>query len=51
VFPDGTTDTDMGAEGLHFVSAADSPDAQSCPLLVDGDDVSGTTRIFAIEDQ
>ena len=43
------TDTDLGAEGLHFVAATDSPDAQGRPLLLVGNEVSGTTRIFAIE--
>ena len=49
--PEGATDTDLGAEGLHFVAATDSPDAQGRPLLLVGNEVSGTTRIFAIEQQ
>jgi len=40
--------TDLGAEGLHFVSAADSPDQQQRPLLLVGNEVSGTTAIYVI---
>lgn len=47
--PEGATDTDLGAEGLHFVPGTDSPDVQGRPLLLVGNEVSGTTRIFAIE--
>ncbi|MCH8466967.1 MAG: choice-of-anchor I family protein [Roseinatronobacter sp.] len=48
---EGATDTDLGAEGLHFVPASDSPDAQGRPILLVGNEVSGTTRIFAIDQQ
>jgi len=40
--------TDLGAEGLHFVPAADSPDKQKRPLLLVGNEVSGTTAIYVI---
>lgn len=43
------TRTDLGAEGLAFVSAADSPDAQGRPMLIVGNEVSGTTAIYAID--
>lgn len=46
---EGGTDTDLGAEGLHFVPADASPDADGRPLLLMGNEVSGTTRIFAVE--
>ncbi len=42
------TRTDLGAEGLHFISAAESPDAERRPLLLVGNEVSGTTTIFVI---
>lgn len=45
----GATATDLGAEGLHFVPAAQSPDAAGRALLLVGNEVSGTTRVFAIE--
>ncbi len=37
---------DLGPEGLHFVSAADSPSGQ--PLLIVGNEVSGTTTVYQI---
>ncbi|HMO91778.1 MAG TPA: choice-of-anchor I family protein [Pirellulaceae bacterium] len=43
------TQTDLGAEGLFFVGAADSPDSQGRPLLLVGNEVSGTTAIYLIE--
>ena len=46
---EGGTDTDLGAEGLHFIPASDSPDPQGRPLLMVGNEVSGTTTIFAID--
>jgi hypothetical protein len=47
--PTGATDTDLGAEGLHFIPATESPDTQGRPLLMMGNETSGTTRIFAID--
>lgn len=46
---DGGTTTDLGAEGLHFIPAADSPDPLGRPLLMVGNEVSGTTTLFAID--
>ena len=43
------TTTDLGAEGLHFIPAAASPDSAERPLLLVGNEVSGTTTIFAID--
>ncbi|MEA5582530.1 choice-of-anchor I family protein [Nodularia harveyana UHCC-0300] len=40
---------DLGVEGLLFISAADSPNGQ--PLLVAGNEVSGTTTVFSIQAQ
>ncbi len=43
------TKSDLGPEGLCFVPAAQSPDAQGRPLLLVGNEVSGTTAIFVVE--
>ena len=43
------TATDLGAEGMHFVSGDQSPDADGRPLLIVGNEVSGTTSIYAID--
>jgi hypothetical protein len=37
---------DLGPEGLVFVSAADSPNG--APLLIVGNEISGSTRIFEV---
>jgi DNA-binding beta-propeller fold protein YncE len=42
------TKTDLGAEGLYFVPSSESPDANKRPLLLVGNEVSGTTSVFAI---
>lgn len=47
---EGATATDLGAEGLHFIPAANSPDPQGRPLLMVGNEVSGTTTLFAIDE-
>jgi hypothetical protein len=47
--PGVLTQTDLGAEGLHFVPAADSPDADGRALLLVGNEVSGTTTVFVID--
>ena len=47
--PEALTTTDLGAEGLHFIPAADSPDAEGRALLLVGNEVSGTTTVFAID--
>lgn len=38
---------DLGPEGIEFISAEDSPTGE--PLLAVGNEVSGTTTLFAIE--
>jgi hypothetical protein len=38
---------DLGPEGLHFVPAAQSPNGK--PLLIVGNEVSGTTAIFELK--
>jgi hypothetical protein len=43
------TKSDLGPEGLHFVAGSQSPDAQGRPLLLVGNEVSGTTAIYVIE--
>jgi hypothetical protein len=43
------TATDLGAEGLHFIPADASPDPDGRPLLMVGNEVSGTTTLFAID--
>ncbi len=42
------TTTDLDAEGLHFIAANDSPDSGGRLLLLVGNEVSGTTTIFAV---
>jgi hypothetical protein len=37
---------DLGPEGLVFVTAADSPNGR--PLLIVGNEVSGSTRIYDV---
>jgi hypothetical protein len=46
--PEALTSTDLGAEGLHFIPAAASPDGNGRALLLVGNEVSGTTTVFAI---
>jgi hypothetical protein len=45
--PTGVAPTDNGPEGLAFVTAANSPNGK--PLLVIGNEVSGTTTIYSID--
>ena len=37
---------DLGPEGIQFISASESPNGQ--PLIIVGNEVSGTTTVFAI---
>ena len=37
---------DIGPEGMHYVSATDSPTGE--PLLIVGNEVSGSTTIFKV---
>ncbi len=43
------TQSDLGPEGLCFIPAAQSPDSLGRPLLVVGNEVSGTTAVYVIE--
>jgi hypothetical protein len=43
------TRADLGPEGLCFVAGDESPDPQGRPLLLVGNEVSGTTAIYVIE--
>jgi len=47
--PDLLTQTDLGAEGLYFIPADQSPDGDTRPLLLVGNEVSGTTTVFVID--
>ncbi|MFS0734875.1 choice-of-anchor I family protein [Microbacterium sp. 1P10UB] len=40
---------DLGPEGLHFIPAADS--STGAPMLAVGNEVSGTTTLFAIDER
>ncbi|XVX21113.1 choice-of-anchor I family protein [Actinomycetota bacterium] len=44
--PEAGTAGDLGPEGIHFVSAGESPNGK--PLLLVGNEVSGTTTIWQI---
>jgi len=43
------TRSDLGPEGLCFVRGSDSPDPLGRPLLLVGNEVSGTTAVYVIE--
>ena len=45
--PDGPATNDVGAEGVAFIAAEDSPNGQN--LIVVGNEVSGTTVIYSID--
>ena len=47
LLPTGATPTDNGPEGLAFIEAKDSPTRK--PLLVIGNEVSGTTTIYSVD--
>ena len=44
---DGVDAGDLGPEGMQFVSAGDSPNGE--PLLIVGNEVSGTTTVYRIQ--
>ncbi len=44
--PETLVTTDLGPEGVYFIAAENSPNGQ--PLLMVGNEVSGTTTIFVI---
>lgn len=44
--PDASGTSDLGPEGLLFIEADKSPNGE--PLLVVGNEISGTTTIFQI---
>ncbi len=45
--PEGGTAGDLGPEGLHFVPAWQSPTSK--PLLLAGNEVSGTTSVYEVD--
>ncbi|MBS3799595.1 MAG: choice-of-anchor I family protein, partial [Thioalkalivibrio sp.] len=47
--PEALTTTDLGAEGLYFIDSANSPEPDGRPLLLVGNEVSGTTTVFSID--